>query len=160
MSQIFKSSSGNGGGAVDSVVGTGNIIVSPNIGNVVVSSNGMQVIRGPNVDMQVTGLTTIFTTTNEFLVNQIIFYGVNVVGNITNSELFNIGWTAPDYNELTNATSSFVAATGTYTALDFASSSPNLVIPALTNLVINVTQAVTTDGIDIQRVDVWGYYLT
>lgn len=158
MSQIAKRSSGGGGGAVDSVTGIGNIVASPTTGNVIVSNTGFQVIRGPTVDMKSIAITNIFTPTSDFFVVGIILYGINVTGVITISEIFNIGWTAPNYDDLLFLTSSNISTTGSYIQIYSLATTTNI-LPSSTPLKINVTQAVTTTGNDSQRIDVWGYYL-
>lgn len=155
MSQVYKSSSGGGAGAVNSVNGTGNIVASPTTGNVVLTNTGMQLIRGPQVDFKTTGLTTLMTTTGKFIINGFYFVGINVTGTITLSEQFNIGWTPPNYTDIFYTVASNVMATDTFSFLDYTGT----IVPASTNIVINVFQAVTSSGNDLQRIDILGYYV-
>ncbi len=160
MSQAgVNSSTGGGSGAVDSVTGVGNIVASPTTGDVVVSSNGLQLFRGPTINFQVVGLTTLFTPTAIFLPQLISIYAANITGVISQNEVFNIGWQAPDYEQIITTQSSSIITTGSYTTLIPNVGIDQLAVPASTPLVINITTPAISSGDDFQRVDVWGYYL-
>ncbi len=157
MSQIYKSSSGGGSGPVNSVTGIGNIVASPTTGNVVVSSNGIQLIRGPIVDLTVAGPTLLFTTgPSTFAILYITLLTSSIAGQMSIS-IFNIGWTPPNYDDFVMGTSSTFTQNNEYYNLFFATT-PGVMIPAATNVYINVTTpAVATT--DLEAVYITGFYL-
>jgi hypothetical protein len=143
VSQIIKTSSGGGGGSVNSVTGTHGVTASPTTGNVVVSGvnattssvgvssflstdfnvsgagqvsllNPMRIIKSNNVDMTVGTAQAFFTSpAATFVPSQIIFYSVDITGWSSPSQ-FNIGWTAPNYTDLVlHNNDAFIGTTAT-----------------------------------------------
>jgi len=118
MSQIYKNNTGGGSGAVDSVTGTYPIIASPTTGNVVVSIDPpvyIHFIANTSIDFTTTGLTTIYTPPPGY---GFIPFGyaiilTNVSGYVSDGS-FNLGVTAPDYNDLLESASFGVNALGVY----------------------------------------------
>lgn len=123
------------------------------------TNSGITVIISQQVDMLSTGTTSLFTFANEFNILACSFYGTDVTGSVSVDGVYNVGWTAPNYDDL-------VLAGNTY-ATDQSYLSPNIlnvttteypVIPAGSQLHINVTNAETGATTCTQRVDLWGYY--
>lgn len=123
------------------------------------TNSGITVIISQQVDMLSTGTTSLFTFANEFNILACSFYGTDVTGSVSVDGVYNVGWTAPNYDDL-------VLAGNTY-ATDQSYLSPNIInistteyptIPAGSELFINVTTAESGATTCTQRIDLWGYY--
>lgn len=163
MSQIYKASTGGGGGGgITSITGTsGGPITGDNItfaappGATIVGNPGtntltftptIQVFKSPLIDMTTLGTTEMFTLSQPFIVMQIEFYVESIIGGpSTNPINFNIGWTAPDYWDLTGSNAIVNQQTGEFFGLtcnSFQNGTTNespFILPAGTPIVFNVT---------------------
>lgn len=180
MSQIYKASSGGGGGSgITSITGTsGGAVTGSNVtftapaGNTIVGNPGtntftftpaMQVIKSALINMKNVGTTTLFTLPQSFIPINLVFYGQSLAGTITPTINFNIGWTGPDYWDLTGGNASIIQATGEFIYVSGNSfqnggtSESPFVVPAGTPIVINVTAADTTATTNNQYMYMVGY---
>lgn len=103
----------------------------------------ISIYQSPTIDFKTTGTTPIFTTesSGSFIALQIIFI-LDVVDTFTVPGIYNIGWTAPDYDDFisSKAIGSFTASS-TFAA---ATTGPiNIFIPASTQVIFNITTVVT-----------------
>jgi hypothetical protein len=147
---------GGGGGGVNSVTGVGNIVAAPTTGNVVVSDTGIQVIRGPIVDLTIAGPTKLFTTgASKFAIFYLTTLATNITGLISTAG-FSIGWTPAAYNDFfTGNASDF--QNDQYSNISITTNQAPL-IPPLTDVYINVLiPAVATT--DFEAIYVSGIYL-
>jgi hypothetical protein len=122
------------------------------------------VIPGVNIDFTALGATKLFTTgIRKFNVVGVSFLGINITG-IAGSPVVNLGWTAPNYADLTGLNVFQIPANANDGVVYFDSPSyspalPLPVVPASTDFYVSVTTADGTATNDIQQVNVFGYYL-
>lgn len=149
----FSGSDGGTAGQVYTSNGTG---VSPSFQPA--GGSFLQVIKGPSIDVTTIGAKTIFTPSADFIVIGINCYAETITGSAT-APIVNFGWTPPTYSDLVNGYNAFPTTQGEYLPNIGAFINIAPVLPASTPLVMFITTADITASVDIQRVDVFGYYL-
>lgn len=121
----------------------------------------MQIIQGPEIDMLVTGDTVVFESQAPFMALFIYFLGTDVTGT-PGVPVFNVGWTAPNYDDFSNGQSIVGAIQGQYYVTGVAGSTfgnPIPLMPAATQLRVNVVTPDGTATTNTQKVYIAGHYL-
>ena len=125
------------------------------------------VLKAENlINFKVAGNTTILSgLLIPFVPTDVVFYGTNITGALdyATTPIYTIGWNAP-YTNLINFGFSTLSATGnSYTSnldkLPEASYGKSPVIPAGTDIILNVTTPDTNSITNIQQLYIVGYYL-
>ncbi len=171
-------SSGGGGGGIESIntdtggpvvpvagvinaFGAGGTVTSGSGNTLTITSSGSSsnsvITYSAEVDLKVAGVNNIFTATSDFWILAINFYGVDVTSN-PGANFQNLGWTAPDYLDFAESISSSVTITNQFyiTFPPFSSGGP--AVPSGETFVINVTVPSTDSVMNVQRIDIVGYY--
>lgn len=128
-------------------------------------SNPIVVLKGESVvDFTATGLTLIASNLpTDFVPTEFVFYADTITGAPSTTK-FSIGWTGPDYEDLLSPFTQPVKVTGCFANYGFGNTKPSAygtapVIPALTNIYINVTTPDTGALPNTQQPYIIGYYL-
>ena len=130
-------------------------------------SNPVVVLKGENpVDFKIAGLTLIASgLPTDFVPTEFVWYGVNIVDAPTPiSDYFSIGWTNPDYNDVLAPFTEPVRVTGSFANYGFGNTKPSAhgtapILPASTNIYVNVTTADSVSTTNLQDIYIIGYYL-
>lgn len=136
-------------------------------GSVVNGSNlfksSLQVIRGPEVDFLTIGDTPIYTFPADFVILGFIAITTSVTGTPDTNSLSNLGWTAPNYNDVAQVTGASIPLGGLLFELG-ANVPTGLgdfhIVPAGETLTWRVTAPDGGTTVYVNRIDVYGYYYT
>lgn len=120
-----------------------------------------------SIDFKVTGTTLIISgLPNDFVPINISFYGNNISGIIgwPTAPHFSIGWTSPNYQDMISRLNVSLQLTGTSTCHNIGNTANSAlgtapVIPAGTNIYLNVTIPDSAATTNIQQIYITGYYL-
>ncbi len=144
---VFTPSSGVEGISTE---GTGNTVT--------ITLHAQFITPGVSIDMTVATNTIIFTPLRDFFITN-IYTRVTAVSGAMNQVEFSLGWTAPNYDDLSNASNFGITFTSVdqtgETSFDF--SNPRLV-PAGQALQLNILTPVVATS-DVETVYVQGFYL-
>lgn len=128
-------------------------------------SNPVVVLKAENpIDFTLTGLTLIASNLpTDFVPTEFIFYADTITGTPSNTT-FSIGWTNPNYSDLLSPFHQPVKVTGCFANYGFGNTGPAAygtapIIPAATNIYINVTVPDTGATPNTQQPYIIGYYL-
>lgn len=149
-------------GTLTSPLGTVDIGFStPNITLDVTSQ--LQVIRGPTIDFKTIGDTPMYTFADDFVICGFMYINATLTGVVALDSESNIGWTAPNYDDVIGAFSGTLLPTilgnewGNFLATVF---NEFPVVPAGQTLTWRVTSIETGASVYTNRIDVVGYYKT
>lgn len=120
----------------------------------------MQIIAGPEIDFLVAGDTVVFESQSPFLVLFIYFLAVDVSGTV-GVPGYNLGWTAPNYDDLQIGESIIGPINNQYVVTGIASTlgNPIPMMPAATQLRVNVISPDGTATTNTQKIFIAGHYL-
>ena len=143
---IFTPSSGVEGIATS---GAGNTIT--------ITLHARFITPGVSIDMTVMTNTALFTPIRDFFITT-LYTRVTAVNGAMNQVAFSLGWTAPNYDDLSVASSFHIAFTAVdQTGTEFNFSDPRLV-PAGQTLQFNIITPVVAIS-DVETVYVEGFYV-
>ena len=112
-------------------------ITKPSTGSSPSSSNFV-VLTSPEVDFEMSGLTTLFTTnsTKNFVFNSVNLL-IDTAAGVGGNTSFNIGWTPPDYLDFTVTDGITNPTPGIYQSIGASGNIP--LAPTSTPVIVNVT---------------------
>ena len=123
--------------------------------------NAVQVIRGPIVDFLATGDNAIFTFPDDFVLCAVVYVNVALEGVLANDASANLGWTAPNYTDVTTGLIAFPTSLGNERGFFLPSQIDDFpIIPGGSTLTFRLTAAESTATVYTNRIDVFGYYYT
>ncbi len=123
-----------------------------------IPATGVLSLGNLNINFLNTGVIPLFTTVNRsFLITGFAYLGIDI-SNVIVPGSFNMGWTAPDYDDyFTTFGTPIVPATGNI-QVTLPPSADTIIVPPLTTFSINVVTA-TTATTDTEKVCVQGFYI-
>ncbi len=133
-------------------------IYKPGTGVTPPSTNDLVKYISPSIDFKVIGTTNFFVTTSAGFF--IPISSIALIDNANNEQgdnVFNIGWTGPNFDDYFSGISIANVSTDTYTFLSESASPPY--VPASTQIVVNVTTGDTGTAL-VGRIAMVGFYLT
>ncbi len=143
------------------------LCISHTLQAVPVESDVVSLKAENTVNMKVAGLTLILSgLAQDFVPCNLVFYGTSITGTsgFPQTPKFSIGWTPTNYEDLTIGVTSPLAATGNSASFSFGNIQNSAygkapVIPAGTDIFLNVLFPDPSATINIQQIYITGYYL-
>ena len=168
-STVGKTITGDTGGALNPSAGNWNIVgdgltTTSGAGSTLTinsPSSIESVIRGPDVDFLTIGNTNIYTFAADFVVTGVMVINTQLTGVANGDAIFNLGWTAANYDDIVAAASGASVPTGLNHEAGFflpAQAVNFPIIPAGQTLKIRVTSPESAATVYVNRVDIVGYY--
>ncbi len=123
------------------------------------SSNSVIYTTGVPVNMTVVGDTTLFTPTSDFFLIEILSRGLNVTGAGSGAH-FNLGWTAPDYDDVSIGQNFglSISATSQTSIIFMDDLNTPQILPSGLPFKINITDP-STFTTDVEVIYVIGFYI-
>lgn len=123
--------------------------------------NSVQVLRGPIVDFTQTGDNPIFTFPSDFVLCAVVYVNVALEGVLAQDAAANLGWTAPNYDDVIVGLLAFPTSLGNERGFFLPSQIDDFpIIPAGETLTFRLTSAESGATVYTNRIDVFGYYYT
>lgn len=143
------------------------VFAKVNVEAIPISANIVALKSENQIDFKVSGSTMILSGLSaDFIPVDISFYGDAITGTVgfPQTPLFSIGWTSPNYADVVSLMYSPVSSTG-YSSSFSIGNTQNItqgkspVIPAGTNVFLNVVSPDVSSITNLQHVYITGYYL-
>lgn len=115
------------------------------------------VFSSRSIDMLATGTTPLFTAESDFVVTQIIFYGLDIT-DLSVPAIFNLGTNSTDFDNFIAGVGSSVVTTGQLQGLNFITTPGPYQVAAGGVFTLNVISGATATTCS-QRIDVVGFYV-
>jgi hypothetical protein len=168
-SNVGKTITGDTGGALNPSAGNWNIVgdgltTTSGAGSTLTinsPSSIESVIRGPDVNFLAVGNTSIYTFSAAFVVTGVVIINTSLTGVSVQDAVFNLGWTAANYNDIVSGASGSSIPGGSTHEVGFflpAQANDFPIIPAGQTLKIRVTTPESGATVYVNRVDIVGYY--